>query len=172
MHIYVLKEHCSSDFRSVYGMLLNDFLWDITQIWHTWVAVCKLGCYFYVARLMSFWWTICTSLTQKQGRFSLTTVVLVTQMNIVITKSKVNFCVLKSTLFIMIFITFVSIMDHWYGHSRTWTAVNTNGDPPSPRSFHKMVALKNKVKPIICSNISNFFVVLIEPGEIDLMKWL
>ena len=31
---------------------------------------------------------------------------------------------------------------------RTWTAVDTKGDLPSPRSFHKMVALKNKVNPI------------------------
>jgi len=29
--------------------------------------------------------------------------------------------------------------------TRTWTAVDTKGDLPSPRSFHKMVALKNKL---------------------------
>ena len=29
---------------------------------------------------------------------------------------------------------------------RTWTAVDTQGDLPSPRSFHKMVALGDKVK--------------------------
>ena len=31
-------------------------------------------------------------------------------------------------------------------YCRTWTAVDTKGDLPSPRSFHKMVALKNKVR--------------------------
>jgi len=29
--------------------------------------------------------------------------------------------------------------------TRTWTAVDTKGDLPSPRSFHKMAALKNKL---------------------------
>jgi len=29
--------------------------------------------------------------------------------------------------------------------TRTWTTVDTRGDLPSPRSFHKMVALKNKL---------------------------
>ena len=33
---------------------------------------------------------------------------------------------------------------------RTWTVVDTQGDLPSPRSFHKMVALGDKVKLAIC----------------------